>query len=324
MRILNANLTPYCLPLKHPWVSRRGRFTARVGFLVKLEGDGGVIGVGECAPLTDAGTESFPVSESWLRRELPARLDQEVEEALNGLPSPGNAPAARCGLETALFDLLAKAKGTSIAALLSPSPAETVSVSGHGGALDEEVENRLPDGFSVVKVKVGLAPVEEELGRLQQLKHLDLTWRLDANQAWDEAEAARFIEGLEGLAVDSLEEPLRSPDPEAWRRLQERTPIPLARDESLADLALQEISARRIMLKPMVLGGLRPALSLARSSGAEAVVTTTIDAAVGTWAAVHLAAALPGPKLAHGLATSDWLMEDVGTPPPIDNGVIRL
>ena len=62
-----------------------------------------------------------------------------------------------------------------------------------------------------------------------------------------------------------------------------------------------------LVLKPMRLGGLRPALKLAREAadrGVPCIVTTTFDAGVGVAAALQLAAALPSvealPDPAHG------------------------
>jgi len=73
-----------------------------------------------------------------------------------------------------------------------------------------------------------------------------------------------------------------------------------------ADTVFDQKPVRRVVLKPMVLGGLVSALALARRArevGVECVVTTTVDSAVGVTAALHLAAAVAN-DLAHGLATS--------------------
>ena len=52
-------------------------------------------------------------------------------------------------------------------------------------------------------------------------------------------------------------------------------------------------------------------------------MTSVVDSAIGVTAAAHLAAALPaGP--AHGLATLEWLAEDVATPPSIVAGKLQL
>ena len=86
----------------------------------------------------------------------------------------------------------------------------------------------------------------------------------------------------------------------------------IAADEALAGgYALDEIMARNaasiLVLKPAALGGLRAsqrAAARARTAGWGVVVTSTLDSMLGVAAALQLAAALPGPQLASGLATS--------------------
>jgi L-alanine-DL-glutamate epimerase-like enolase superfamily enzyme len=104
-------------------------------------------------------------------------------------------------------------------------------------------------------------------------------------------------------------------------RLQRTCPWPVALDESLAgsgaEAYLRHPSVRQVVLKPMVLGGPLAALSVARRArreGIRAVVTTTLDSAVGRAAALHLAAAIDT-DTAHGLATGEWLRDDIASGP---------
>lgn len=79
-----------------------------------------------------------------------------------------------------------------------------------------------------------------------------------------------------------------------------------------------------LVLKPMRLGGLRPALAIAAAAAAAGVgciATTTFDSSIGTAAALHLAAALPDVGRApfrggaHGLSTGEHLAADVVAAP---------
>ena len=146
-------------------------------------------------------------------------------------------------------------------------------------------------------------------------------------------EAEAFIDAIQGLPIESLEEPLAEPDLPGLSALQARADFPLALDESLSrfpvDVLLSRKPAARLVLKPMLLGGLLPALALARKAqgvGLQSVVTGTVDSAVGTWAGVHLAAAVEthGNGLCHGLATSRWLVQDIAEPPDIHAGKILV
>ncbi|HEX6829386.1 MAG TPA: enolase C-terminal domain-like protein, partial [Burkholderiales bacterium] len=188
-------------------------------------------------------------------------------------------------------------------------------------------------GFTVLKVKAGMLPLPEELSFVREAAALlppGARLRLDPNRAWSEAAARGALLALAALPVDAVEEPLAEPSLEVLASLQGEVPFAIAIDESRKQLGLERILAaravRRVVLKPMVLGGLRATLDAARqvrAAGLEWVVTTTVDSAVGCWAAVHAAAALPG-DCAHGLATSPWLAGDVAPPPRAEGGRIAL
>lgn len=338
MRISAARLIPYCLPLRHPWRSARGVIVQRTGWLVRLETVSGLAGHGDCAPLPEAGTESVELAQATLENWLPKLRREMPDEMLRSLDvSIASTPAARCALETALLDLLAQQAGMPLARWLNPAASLVVSVNAAIGGLDDSVPRRaaaaLAEGFSVLKLKVGISAPEAELAQLLRLAEElppRAKLRLDANGAWGVGEAERFVAGLAGMPIESLEEPLARPEISYLRRLQSLAPFPLALDESVqkfdAEIMLAEAPVRRLVLKPMVLGGVRSAHALALDAdraGLECVATTTVDSAVGVLAAVHLAAAL-GNGLAHGLATSSWLLSNVGNAPQLESGRLHL
>lgn len=339
MRIARTRLIPYRLPLRQPWCSARGEFQYRAGWLIEVETDCGRTGYGDCAPLPEAGTEGPATAFAFLEELATCLTGTETPTALDQLDAvPVTFPAARCGVETALLDLLAQHANEPIARWLASHAMLTIPVNATLGPLNDAVAQRieqsLAQGFRVLKLKVGLRPVQEELARLRSLTAdlpLDARLRLDANGSWDEAEAARFLAGLVGLPVESVEEPLDEPELAALARLQRAASVPLALDESLArlpvDALLAQCPVHRLILKPMALGGLRPARALAQrahAAGLECIVTTTVDSAVGVRAAAHLAASLLGNNLAHGLATSSWLRHDLHPPPRIEAGILIL
>ena len=338
MFLTHCTIAPYRLPLRQPWVSAHGGFFVREGWLVRLVTDAGLIGYGDCAPLPQAGTESMGSAVACLSGWAAALPGLSLEAALDRITvSAAEAPAARCGLETALLDLLAQQAGLSLARWLNPRSFAAVKVNAVLGGLDGQVVGRaltaVAEGYSVLKLKVGLAAGHVEIPLLHELAHrlpAGISLRLDANRAWNEGEAENFLGTLAGLPVESVEDPLANPDRARWLRLQAKAPFPLAADESLQimgiDAVFSQPPVRRVVLKPMVLGGLVTALALARrarEADVECVVTTTVDSAVGVTAALHLAAAV-GNDLAHGLATSAWLDGDMGKPPMPVGGVLQL
>ena len=337
VRIAEAGVARFALPLRRPWNSARGSRDTRRGWLIRLRSSDGLIGIGECSPLPGAGTESFDHAARRLKDLLPKFAGSTPETVLDLLPAVETSPAVRCAVETAILDLAATAAGQPLSRLLNPAARDNVAVNAALGSLDDQISKRASDalsqGYQILKLKLGVRPLEQEIAALYALAPqlpAGTRLRLDANGAWDEAASRTAVAALADLPIDALEEPLGGADLEAWRRLQALAPWPLAMDESFhrwpRQTLLADPPARRIVLKPMVTGGSLPALETAvraRRSGIEVIVTTTLDSAVGTWAALHTAAAL-GTDQTHGLATSGWFAEDVGVPPTIERGQMRI
>lgn len=336
MPLKRVRIRPYRLPLRRTWLSAADGFDTRCGFLVIAEDAAGHRGYGDCAPL--AGTESEAQARDWLHSKISLLTNLPTDTALANLSAPHECPpAARCGLETALLDLLSRHQGLPLYRCLEPRASPSVRVNINLGKLDEDTGSRLAmvTGFTVVKLKVGLLPVSQDIDHLQRLAGVladGISLRLDANRAWNMEQARMFISAVANLPVDCLEEPLRQPSLKQLAQLQKLAPFPLALDESLSQLPRQDILSDRpvdrLVLKPMRLGGLQAALALGRAAqraALDCLVTTTVDSAVGCWAATHLAAALnAGDGAIHGLATSDWLSRDVAPPPPVRDGRIIL
>jgi o-succinylbenzoate synthase len=331
VRIRASRIIPYHLPLRAEWASAQGSFAVRRGWLLRLETDAGLAGWGDCAPLPehDAGEE--------LEALARALTGMDREAARHCLHSARRHPAVRCAADVALCDLAAQQAGQPLACWLALDAAQQVRCNAALGALDAGAPLRtqaaIAEGFEVLKLKVGMAPVEHELAMLRQLSAdlpAGVTLRLDANRAWSMADARRFIAGMAGLPLDMLEEPLAQPGLTGLAILQAQTAIPLALDESLPELNLERVLSaapvQRLVLKPMLLGGLQIALETAqraRKAGMACVVTTSVDSAAGTLAALHLAAALNN-GLHHGLATSGWLKQDAGRAPHPEQGTLRV
>ena len=339
---LTLTLRPYRLPLIHPWRSARGELRERIGWLV-IASAGGFDGFGDCAPLPAAGTETLAAAERrlghWQDSGQAAMGNNAMTSLLDALSraAPSVTPCADCAVETALLDLQARQQGLPLRRLLTADAGAEIAVNAALGSAAtltaDRVASACAEGYRVLKLKVGTADPETELTRLRAATAAlpsGVLLRLDANGAWDRERAARVIADLAGLPVDCIEEPLRNPDDAALGLLQQGTDFALALDESLPrrprPIDPFTLPVRRLVLKPGVIGGLRPTLhlaGLARAAGREIVLTSLIESAAGLWATTQLAAAIGSP-LAHGLATGDWLADDLGPAPRPRQGRIAL
>jgi O-succinylbenzoate synthase len=324
MRIAQARVVPYCLPLKRPWVAASTTLTERRGALLHLTSDDGLAGWGDCAPLPSGGMadQILAALSAWARRPASAdffKLPAEV----------------RWAIDTAQADMAAQRAGAPLWRHLGGTLGK-VGVNAALGPLDDGCAERLAaavrQGFHIGKIKLGIAPVAEEIARLKSLAGIDrkLRLRLDANRAWGAADALRFLTAIADLPIDGVEEPLAAPTLPALAALQAALPYAIAVDESLLQLgavALIEARAvRRLVLKPARLGGMAATQAIAQpaaAAGIEIVITSVVDSAIGVMAAAHLAAAV-SPTLVHGLGTSAWLAADVAAAPVITNGLMQL
>ena len=343
MRITEATLHPLRLELVNPLKTARGTYGAREGFVVRLEDEEGRVGQGEAMPLEEFGTESPDECEKALRAHLRRLRGKHLplpsgEGRGEGAEPPGledlppRHPAARHAIEESLLDLLAQRRGLPLYSLLSTEAREEVQVNALLGAsspdaLAEEARRAVAEGYTTLKIKVAGRPLSEDEARLSAVREAvgpRVRLRVDANGAWKEREAGEALDALGRYDLELCEQPVAAEEHEALSRLSERAPCPLAADESLAlPEVLQAIlerprTVRLLVLKPMVLGGLLPALSVAREAakkGLEAYVTSSLDGVIARAGAAHLGAALPSGRYASGLGVGHLFKDEPGSHP---------
>lgn len=343
--IADVRWRPWRIPLRDPLATGAGPLAAREGLVVRIVTTDGAIGLGESAPLPAEGLSVGA---------LAARV-AEVGQALVGR-SPAEAwpllPAARLagadvGVETALADLLAGSCGVPLANWLAdqaglappspdPIPANVLLGADSPDAFAREATAALDCGFATVKVKVGrdVALDGERLRAVRAALGPDAEMRIDANGAWNEEEAVEALAALSAHGVALCEQPV-APGPDAvatLARVRAVSPVPVAADESCASLAdlralLDAGAVDAVVIKPLR-AGLAEALAMIREATARdvpCILTTTFDTGIGTALATHLAALLPEPRPACGLATLPMLAGDIarGCPTP-DRGALVL
>jgi L-alanine-DL-glutamate epimerase-like enolase superfamily enzyme len=118
---------------------------------------------------------------------------------------------------------------------------------------------------------------------------------VDANSAWTRDQAAALLPTLADLGVEFVEQPLAMDDPEGFRWLHQRSPLPLYVDESVAvsaDLLPYLGGVDGVNLKLAKTGGLDEALRLiatARACGLAVMIGCMIETSLGITSAAQLA-----------------------------------
>jgi O-succinylbenzoate synthase len=187
-----------------------------------------------------------------------------------------------------------------------------------------DVLARFP-GARTAKVKVADPgqSLADDVARVDAVRALVPTVRVDANGGWSVSEA---VEAVRALTADGPLEYLEQPCatvPEL-AELRRRVDVPVAADESIrkADDPLHVVrsgAADVAVLKVAPLGGVRKLLDIAAQIDIPIVVSSALDSAVGIGRGLLAAAALPELRHACGLGTGGLFVEDVAEPvTPVD------
>lgn len=297
LTLTGVDVRPYAHPLGLR--TARGAFTERRGWHLALRA-GDRVGHGDAAPWPGFGADA-PTVEAALAaldlagRPVPVERPTELLAFLRGLALP--SPAAYA-VELALADLAAARRGLSVARWLSPAATAVVT----HRLVDTPAEARaaVAAGYTTLKVKVAAGPLQDDAARVGAIRDAAPTaaLRLDANGGWDRSTAFAAIAALGRHAPSWIEQPLAPQDRDGLRALRDRSAIPIALDESVAlwgEAALDPAACDAVVLKPMFVGGLHTALTLARRARARGLmvcVTHALESPIGRRGALHLAAAI--------------------------------
>jgi L-alanine-DL-glutamate epimerase-like enolase superfamily enzyme len=188
-------------------------------------------------------------------------------------------------------------------------------------------------GFQTLKLRAGFERATDQLvDRLRALRAAvgpEPRLRIDAAGAWDLDTATERIDAVEPFRIEFVEQPLTAWDVAGHAALRERVRVPIALDESIdsegsARAALAERAADLIVVKPARVGGLAATMRIveaARTTGVSVVLGTYFETGVGIASALRIAASMPAPGPAHGLATAGLLVHDLlAAPLAIDKG----
>ncbi|SEU30740.1 dipeptide epimerase [Stigmatella erecta] len=304
---------PLDLPLTEPFAIATGAQHVAHNVLVRLTLADGTTGLGEAAPFpavsgeTQGGTLAALASVRELLLGQDARawrpLSAQLTEALP------QAPAARCALETALLDALARHHRVPL----------WVFFGGAGTALDIDMTVTAGDrahaiasarailarGITTLKVKVGAGEPAEDVERLAAIREVAPQARLfaDANGGYTVAQARAFLAGLERAHVPLalFEQPVAPEDFEGLASLAHGSRIPICADESARSAAdvlrlVRERAAHGVNLKTMKCGVVESLAmwNLARAAGLELMIGGMVESVLSMSLSAHLAAGLGG------------------------------
>jgi len=309
--------------LSEPLVGGAAGLLKRTFAVLRLARGDGTTGLGEASPLPGYSPDSMAEVSDELQRLTNAPLTANpLASPLDLLVDafaahPLKHPASRLALETALLDWLGHTRGEPVHRVLGGDvdrqsiPIADLVLDANPVSWPACTDALLADGATHLKLKVG-SDLDAEVTALQTIRrgHPTLPLRLDANGRISFKALRRHAESLEALELELFEEPVA---PEDWPAALS-LPLPFALDESLRDEGLSQRllgsgSIFAVVIKPMVLGGLRASFAvaeLAAAHGAQYLVSHTFDGPIARAVTAELALALQT-ELAAGLGSHPGL-----------------
>ncbi len=236
--------------------------------MVRVDGEG-VTGWGECVVQDMPLYSSETVQTAWhVLRDclIPAVLGRKiarVEEAIALWTKFRGHRMAKAGLESALWDALAKTKGVSLAKILGGKRSHvavgvSVGLQATPEALVKKVGTHLDEGYRRIKIKI--APGRDvELVKTLRKAYPKVLLQVDANSAYELSDIDVF-RAMDDAGLLLIEQPLSYEDIYDHSKLQRELKTPLCLDESIHSLAdaraaLELNSCRVINIKPGRVGG---------------------------------------------------------------------
>lgn len=316
---MQASYKKYLLSFKRPSKTSREVMLQKETWFLILE-ENGNYGVGECGILRGLSVDDVPQYEEklqWVCQNI-SLGKEDLWNRLIGFPS------IQFGIEQALLSLesenpflLFPSEFTQDAASI---PINGLIWMGDEVYMQEQIEEKLEQGFRCIKLKIGGLDFMKELGILASIRkkyHKNkIELRLDANGAFAGDRALEKLTILSNYDIHSIEQPIKQGNMWQMRTLCEKSPIPIALDEELIgifgktgkEVLLQTIKPHYIILKPSLVGGFQGSqewIELAKKHDIGWWVTSALESNIGLNAIAQWTYTLNN-KMPQGLGTG-WL-----------------
>lgn len=330
INMLRAGFHKHKLIFKQPAGTSRGVLYGRDSLFLLLSDTliPGVVGIGECGIIPGLSFDDRPDFEDAVRF---------LCDGINKGKVPdqqwfANWPSLMFAYETALRDLTNGGKrilfDSEFTAGQKGMPINGLVWMGDKDFMLRQVDEKIASGFEVIKLKVGAIDFNQELEILSVIRSAfdagKITVRLDANGAFEVAEAPGKLEKLAKFGIHSIEQPVKHGNIAAMADICRHSPIPVALDEELIGISdsgegkrlLDKILPQYIILKPSLLGGFEKSqqwIADAEERNAGWWVTSALESNIGLNAIAQWTATLGNP-MPQGLGTGGLYINNITSP----------
>lgn len=329
---MKAEWTKYRLHFRFTAITSRNRLTYKDTYYIKIwdESCPQTTGIGEAGLFKGLSIDDVPGYESHL-----TYVCENIEKYIGNTEPLAPYPSIRFGVETALLDLSNGGKRQLYdSEWLRGEHAIHINGliwMGDMKTMKKRIDEKLSDGFSCIKVKIGGINFGQELELLKYIRtkapYTEI--RLDANGSFSPTEAIEKLSKLSQYDIHSIEQPIRPRQWAAMATICADSPIPIALDEELIGLnddesrqrMLDSIGPHYIILKPTLTGGFSASdrwISLATERDIGWWATSALESNIGLnaiaqWTAAH------DTRMPQGLGTGALYYNNIQSPLTLKN-----
>jgi len=261
MKIVSLETIPVSVPYRKAERSFRVQRGGVSDVIVKLVTDTGLVGWGESC--SGADTASIAAAVKAMAPFVVGRDPWDTEAIARDVYKTGlwdyrihTGNFAYAGIDMALWDLCGKDVGKPLYRLFGGALRSEVDyfyylTVGTPEEITAQCQDGLARGYGTFYLKVGVDAAAEErmLAAARSALGSDKKIRIDANEAWSVAEAARLITRWnDRFGIDCVEAPVRAFPHSLMQALRRTTPVSLCANEGLGSEAdvLRMIAAHSV------------------------------------------------------------------------------
>ena len=324
---MKASYKKYTLNFKRPSGTSRGVLTTKETWFLILEEENN-FGIGECGILRTLSIDDRPDYEEklkWTCQNIHLPKDELLAELVE-------FPSIQFGVEMALLSLQSQDPFQLFPSAFTNGekgiPINGLIWMGEETFMHEQIQQKLEQGFSCIKLKIGAIDFDKEIALLQSIRKKysasEIELRVDANGAFKPQEALQKLQRLSELDLHSIEQPIKQGQFSEMAKLCAKTPLPIALDEELIGVfsvtkkeeLLQTIQPQYIILKPSLIGGFKGTqewIDLAEKQNIGWWITSALESNIGL-NAISQFTFMQNSNMPQGLGTGSLYTNNIESP----------
>jgi len=323
----------HILNFKRPSGTSRGVISDKETWYILLE-EHNKKGIGECGILRSLSYDDIPEYEHKLQW-----VCDNIHLGLNTLWNQlRDFPSIQFGLEQAFLSIQSDDPFQLFPSDFSQGK-DSININGLVWMGDHEfmkqqIDEKLAQGFTCIKLKIGAIDFEKEIDLLQfirsQYSANQIEIRVDANGGFSAEDAFVKLQQLANFSLHSIEQPIKAGQYKTMHQLCKQTPLPIALDEELIGITqledkiklLDQIQPQYIILKPSLIGGFKGTLEwiqLAEIRNIGWWITSALEGNIGLNAIAQFTYQLHN-TMPQGLGTGSLYTNNIDSPLVVKNG----